>query len=91
MKKAMNKNKNITVEEQFKRRQKEAAIVTSLTFGVLGAIVGGLGIALAVSGVSVMTSIGGAVAALAGLGMLACAYPLYRKIDGKKDLCDYRK
>lgn len=33
MKKAMNKNKNITVEEQFKRRQKEAAIVTSLTFG----------------------------------------------------------
>ena len=77
--------KNITAYEQLERKQKAAAIATSITVGAVGALAGGMGIALAVIGGSAIMSVCGAIAAIVGLGTLACAYPLYKKIEGKKD------
>ena len=76
--------RNITAYEQLERKQKAAAIATSITVGAVGALAGGMGIALAVIGGSTIMSVCGAIAAIVGLGTLACAYPLFKRIEGKK-------
>ncbi len=70
--------------ENLQNKKKNAGFAGSLTVGIVGTLVfgGGMSMTMLLSGIGYM--IGGIALGLAGVGICALAYPLFKKVNKKK-------
>lgn len=71
--------------DNLQNKKKNAGFVSSLSTGIVGALVfgGGMSMCMLLKGIGAM--IGGIALGLVGIGVCALAYPIFKKINKKKN------